>query len=70
MNDGILNVAAFETDTSDANSFLKIDLGAGNDKEFVRVEKRKIELIIIIKGEKNVTKKSTGSIKTKGEAES
>jgi len=38
VNDGVLNVNAFHTDTSGANSFLKIDLGAGNDKEFMRVD--------------------------------
>lgn len=38
VNDGVLNVPAFHTDTSAPNSFLKIDLGAGNDKEFMRVD--------------------------------
>jgi len=38
VNDGILNVAAFETDASAADSYLKIDLGVGVAKEFVRVD--------------------------------
>jgi len=38
VNDGILNVATFETDASAADSYLKINLGEGNAKEFVRVD--------------------------------
>jgi len=38
VNDGLLVATAFETDTSGANSHLKIDLGVGIEKEFVRVD--------------------------------
>ena len=38
VNDGINSLGAFHTDTSPFGSYLSLDTGAGNEKEFARVD--------------------------------